>query len=287
MYTLVEDLLVLSAAFVLTGFFLGLAIALISIKDLAIRLGKSPVGIAFTKPFSLNRWWPAGSGARPIKFDNLEPVPIQYPEVHMKNKWFNLSSPTRDDQVQVQQSDAGGKGPEVALHPPDSEPVLPVVADIRPSGATLLDAYRQHAIKRSAGEYNINKVAEMLQSEHIRTLPRQAKRAAILLALQAAGVKLQDVLEDAIQQNEALDNAEHAREAALGEFETRKEQLNHKLQVMMESLVTEYDALIQHNKEEVSAERDKFAEWRLAKIQEEQKIADAVSYLIDENATSD
>ena len=51
--------------------------------------------------------------------------------------------------------------------------------------------------------------------------------------------------------------------------------------------MTEYDALIQHNKEEVSAERDKFAEWRLAKIQEEQKIADAVSYLIDENATSD
>ena len=98
---------------------------------------------------------------------------------------------------------------------------------------------------------------------------------------------MHDVVDDAVRHNEALDNAEHAREAALGELETRKEQLNHKLQVMMESLVTEYDALIQRNKEEVSAERDKFAEWKLAKIQEEQKIADAVSYLIDENATSD
>jgi DNA-binding transcriptional MerR regulator len=164
--------------------------------------------------------------------------------------------------------------------------VLPVVADIRPSGATLLDAYRQHAIKRSAGEYNIYKVAEMLQSEHIRTLPRQAKRAAILLALQAAGVKLQDVIDDAVQQNEALDNAARARETALGEFEARKEQVNRKLQVMIESLVAEYDARIQRNNEEVSAERDKFAEWKLAKIQEEQKIADAVSYLLDENAAS-
>jgi acyl-CoA reductase-like NAD-dependent aldehyde dehydrogenase len=50
--------------------------------------------------------------------------------------------------------------------------------------------------------------------------------------------------------------------------------------------VVEYDARIQRTKEEMNAERDKFAEWKRRKAEEEQKIADALSYLMDENAPS-
>jgi hypothetical protein len=46
-----------------------------------------------------------------------------------------------------------------------------------------------------------------------------------------------------------------------------------KLQAMVQSVVAEYDAPIQRPQEEVSAERDKFAEWKHTKAQEEQKIA--------------
>ena len=128
------------------------------------------------------------------------------------------------------------------------------------------------------------KVAQMLRSEHMRALPGQAKRAAILVALQAAGVKVADVIDDAVQRSEALANAERAREKALREFELRKEEANRKVQVMVQSLVAEYDARIQRTKEEVSAERDKLAEWRRMKAEEEQKIADALSYVMSGHA---
>jgi DNA gyrase/topoisomerase IV subunit A len=158
-----------------------------------------------------------------------------------------------------------------------------VVADDRPADISLLEEYRSKVNTRSTGEYTILKVAEMLQSEHMHALPGQAKRAAILVALQAAGVKPTDVIDDAVQRSEVLANAERNREKALREFELRKEEANRKVQAMVQSLVAEYDARIQRTKEEISAERDKFAEWRRTKAEEEQKIAGAVSYLMNEN----
>jgi hypothetical protein len=294
MYTLVECLTVVFAALVVAGLFFLVAVILISIKQLGILLANTPVGVALIRPLTLNRWRPAGSSARPIEFDSLVPVPTQNPEVHMKKKWHSFLLPARDDTTQEQQSIVGAsKGPESALHPPESalhppdfDSGIAVVADIRPAGASLLDKYREQATKHSGGEYTILKIVQMLQSDHIRALPRQTKRAAILVALQVAGVKVADVIDDAVQRNDALDNAERAREKALQEIETRKEQANRKLQALVQSLVAEYDARIQRNNEEVSAERDKFAEWRHAKVEEEQRIADALSYLLDENAPS-
>ena len=287
MYTLAEYLTVVFAALVVAGLFFLVAVILISIKTLRIRLGNTSVAVALTRPLTLNWWRPTGSGARPIEFDSLVQVPAQNPEVHMKKKWQTFLLQARGERKQEQKSIvAAGRGPETALDPPDSDSGIAVVADVRPAEISLLEEYRQQVTTRSTGEYTILKVAQMLQSEHIRALPRQAKRAAILVALQAAGVKLGDVIDDAVQRNEVLANAERAREKVLQEFETRKEEANRKVQALVQSLVAEYDARIQRNKDEVSAERDKFAEWRQAKIEEEQKIADALSYLMDENAPS-
>jgi hypothetical protein len=104
------------------------------------------------------------------------------------------------------------------------------------------------------------------------------------VALQAAGVKVTDVIDDAVQRTDVLANAERNREKALREFEMRKEEANRKVQAMVHSLIAEYDARIQRTKEEVSAERDKFADWKRVKAEEEQKIAGAVAYLVNEQA---
>jgi hypothetical protein len=205
----------------------------------------------------------------------------------MKRKWYSLLLQAKDDSGNGQQSSVGaGRGLESALHPPDSDSGIAVAADVGPADISLLEEYRGQVSTRSTGEYTILKVAQMLQSEHMRPLPGQAKRAAILMALQAAGVKVADVIDDAVRRNEILANAERAREKALQEFEARKEEANRKVQALVQSLVAEYDARIQRNKEEVGAERDKFAEWRHTKAEEEQKIADAVSYLMNGNAPS-
>jgi hypothetical protein len=199
----------------------------------------------------------------------------------MKGKWYSLLLGTRDDS-----NNGAGTGLESALHLPDSDSEVAVDADGRPADGSLFEEYRGQVNTRSTGEYTILKVAQMLRSEHMRALPGQVKRAAILVALQAAGVKVADVIDDALQRSEALANAERAREKALREFELRKEEANRKVQAMVQSLVAEYDARIQRTKEEVSAERDKLAEWRRMKAEEEQKIADALSYVMNGHVPS-
>src|SRR5881275_1252540 len=45
--------------------------------------------------------------------------------------------------------------------------------------------------------FTIFKIADMLKSEHIRSLPVEIKRSSVLLALDAASVKVQEIIEDA------------------------------------------------------------------------------------------
>src|SRR5574341_494342 len=59
------------------------------------------------------------------------------------------------------------------------------------------DIYRAAEIQPPAHGYTILKAASMLQSEHLRGLPAEVRRSSILVALDAAGVKIAEVIEDA------------------------------------------------------------------------------------------
>jgi hypothetical protein len=203
----------------------------------------------------------------------------------MKGKWYNSLLGAKGNPGNGQQPMVGaGEVPESAPHPPDCPAGIAVVPDTQSTDASLLEVYRGQVNSRSTGEYTILKVVQMLQSEYMRPLPAPAKRAAILVALQAAGVRVSDVIDDAVQRTDVLANAERNREKALREFEMRKEEANRKVQAMVQSLVAEYDARIHRTNEEINAERNKFAEWKQTKLEEEQKIAEALSYLMDGNA---
>jgi hypothetical protein len=285
MYPFAESLTVVFAALAVAALFFLLAVILVSLKELGVRLANTSVGVALIRPLTLARRRPTWSRARPVEFDSSVPVATENPEVHMKRKWYSLLLRARDALKEGQQSLGGADGePESALDPSDGDSGIAAVAEGRPADLSLLEEYRRQVNTRSTGEYTILKVAQMLQSEHMRALPGPAKRAAILVALQAAGVKVTDVIDDAVQRSEVLANAERRREKALREFELRKQEANRKLQAMVQSLVAEYDARIQRTKEEVSTEKDKFAEWKRTKAEEEQKIAGAVAYLMNESA---
>ena len=145
------------------------------------------------------------------------------------------------------------------------------------------EIYRAAEIQAPAHGYTIMKIAEMLQSERIRTLPAEVKRNSILLALDASGVKIEEVIEDAVKRDRALDGFERVQQKALDDLEARKESENQQIQAELDRLVQEHNARIQANKDEVSKEKERFYGWRLQKQQEEQKIADSVSYFVTEN----
>jgi hypothetical protein len=145
------------------------------------------------------------------------------------------------------------------------------------------EIYRAAEIQPPAHGYTIMKVAEMLQSERIRTLPAEVKKNSILLALDASGVKIEAVIEDAVRRDRALDAFERVQQKALDELEARKAQDNGQIQAELDRLIQEHKARIQANNDEVAKEKERFYAWRLQKQQEEQKIAESVSYFVAEN----
>ncbi len=127
------------------------------------------------------------------------------------------------------------------------------------------------------------KVADMLQSERIRALPAEVKKNSVLLALDAAGVKIEAIIEDAVRRDRALDGFERVQQKALDGLEARKAQENQQVQQELDRVIEEHRARIQANNDEVAKEKERFYGWRLQKQREEQKIADSVSYFVAEN----
>ena len=123
----------------------------------------------------------------------------------------------------------------------------------------------------------------MLESERIRTLPSDVKKSTVLVALDAAGVDIKEVIQDAIRRDRALDTYERVQQHAAEELEGRKSKENTDIQAQIDKYVTEQRAKIQANNEAISREKERFTSWRLKKQQEEKKIAEAVGYFVSEN----
>ena len=107
---------------------------------------------------------------------------------------------------------AGDLAPEASAPAPSPPP-----AGTAPS-ADLSIVYESAQIVPPAHGYTVLKVAEMLQSEHIRALPAEVRRKSVLVALDAAGVKVEDIVEDAVRRDRALDTYERVLQKRLDEL---------------------------------------------------------------------
>jgi len=210
----------------------------------------------------------------------------------MGKKWYNflvsVDNPAEGGLEEDGTPEAGRKSPA----PSAAQTVAQIAgaAVIEPKFTTPVsnptsfdEIYRAAEIPDASHGYTILKIADMLQSEHIRSLAPTVKRSSILLALEAAGVKLQEVIEDAVRRDRALDTYEHVQEKALHELEGQKAEENRQIQAEVDRIVAEHQARIQKNSDEVTKEKERFYGWRLKKQQEEKKISDAVSYFVTEN----
>ena len=145
------------------------------------------------------------------------------------------------------------------------------------------EIYAAAEIAPPAHGYTILKVAEMLDNPHIKELPSEVKRSSVLVALDAAGVKVQEVVEDAVRRDKALDAFERVQQKQIEDLEAAKLEENRKLQTELDKLTADYKAKIQANNDSVAARKESFYGWRLEKQKMEQKISDAVSHFVTEN----
>lgn len=137
------------------------------------------------------------------------------------------------------------------------------------------DIYRAAGIMNPRRGYSIGKVVEMLHSEHLRGLSKEMRRAAVLMALEAAGIPLDQVHQDAITRQDALNSYEAEQRRQLEAGCARKAEENVQIQAEMERVKAHYMARISRNEDGVEREKATFGGWLTMKQQEAQSISEA------------
>jgi hypothetical protein len=209
----------------------------------------------------------------------------------MTKKWYNYIVSV-DDPAGAEPGPAKGKSAPAATTKSAAQSVAEIASSMAAepkfttpvSDPTSFDEiYKAAEIPPAPQGYSILKISQMLESERIRTLPSDVKRSSILVALDAAGVDIKEVIQDAIRRDRALDTYERVQQRAADDLEARKTKENSEIQAQIDKYVTEQRARIHSNTEAIAREKERFTGWRLKKQQEEKKIAEAVGYFTSEN----
>jgi hypothetical protein len=164
------------------------------------------------------------------------------------------------------------------------------VAGMAKTVAPVLDSFEEvyatAGVKAPAKSYTILKVAEMLNNRHLAEMTPDAKRNSLMMALEAAGAEIGDLLQDAVARNRALDEYEERRQEQIKTFEAAKAEENNKLHAEMERLTSQYMSRIQANSDQVAHEQDEFRDWQKRKLQESQRITEAATLCVPQGNSS-
>jgi hypothetical protein len=210
---------------------------------------------------------------------------------HMQRKWLGLANwhNQQDGLSGSGNGNSNGKGekeshaPEMAP-PADKTPADPLGTSVVSLQAELLpmdDIYRAAGIINPRKGYSISKVVEMLASEHIRGAAKDMRRAAVLMALDAAGIPIDQVQQDAKARKDALDSYEAEQRKRVEAEWARKAEENIQIQAELDRVKALYMARISRNLEGVAQEKDAFNGWLTMKQQETQSISDAAELCLE------
>jgi hypothetical protein len=141
----------------------------------------------------------------------------------------------------------------------------------------LQDIYLAVGIASPRLGYNIDTVSGMLDSDHLRGMTSEVNRASVLMALEAAGTPVNELLQDGAKRLDALNNYEAAERKRFEDYEARKSQENAQIQSEIERMTAHCLERIKHNLSEVTLAKDAFLNWQTTKQKEAQRISEAVA----------
>jgi hypothetical protein len=192
----------------------------------------------------------------------------------------NLSALRRKARDQQQRLGATAENllyKRTALQTDDKRPLLNIEEELA-TGKTIEHFER---VYEGAGltdkKFSVTSLAKLVQtSRHLRSQSPQTKSTALLVALEAVNISVNDVMEDASQRERALDSYEAVQRQALEEFESRKDRINSELQAELDAKFAEINAKIQANQSQVSHVRTTFARWQAFKREEVERLRETI-----------
>lgn len=160
--------------------------------------------------------------------------------------------------------------------PPDLPPSkLP--ADIM----DFAEVYREARIEPPPHGYGIDKVESMLNHPRLVALRPEQRAAAVLAALEAAGVEFTDVLKDAVLRDHAIERFALAKEAEMQAERLRAEEAVVRARQELDAFVTEKRAEVERLRREITEAEERFAELQERRRVEERRILEVSDHLSD------
>jgi hypothetical protein len=215
---------------------------------------------------------------------------------HMRDKWLELPWLKKQEGVSGsgpgnEVGSNGNSAKENSVHdltqPTQKVPMRAAreVPNFQIDLSPMEDIYRAAGIMDPRKGYSITKVVDMLHSAHIRDLSKEMKRAAVLMALETAGIPIDQIQRDAKERQDALDAHEALQRKHVEAEWARKAEEVIQIQAELESIKAHYMARISQNMEGVAREKETFSSWLTLKQQECQSMADAVELCLKSPAS--
>jgi hypothetical protein len=129
----------------------------------------------------------------------------------------------------------------------------------------------------ATSQWDILKVSEMLNCEHLRALSAADKHSAITMALQAADAGVEDLLKDAVERLRVLNEYEQDQQSRFQKYEAVKLLESGRLTAELETIRNRYQERIDAILEDLEQRKATIREWQSKKEQEQLRITEAVS----------
>jgi hypothetical protein len=187
--------------------------------------------------------------------------------------------PERNEQLK------GPLGPgQPATEWPEKNTRKPAVPPVPPPFEQI---YRSAAVKPPELAYGIQKVAEMGNSCHLAGMSPAFKRKALLMALEASGTDVGQVLNDVVTRQRALKEYEESYLDKVNQFEAAQTEQNRLQQAELDRITNQFKARIEASLDEVEHWHDGFREWQKSKQQELQRLTEAAALCVPHEAAED
>lgn len=177
----------------------------------------------------------------------------------------------------------------VEILPQSYEARLPELPPSRLS-ADIMDfgeVYREARIEPPVHGYGIDKIESMLNHPRLVAIRPEQRAAAVLAALEAAGVEFTDVLRDASLRDQAIERFALAKEAEMQAERQHAEEAVTRARQELDAFVTEKRTEVERLRREIKEAEERFAELQERRRVEERRIVEVSDHLADTPPTRD
>jgi hypothetical protein len=143
------------------------------------------------------------------------------------------------------------------------------------------EVYREAHIEPPTHGYGVDKVETMLNHPRLVALRPEQRAAAVLAALETAGVEFTDVLRDASLRDLAIERFALAKEAEMQAERVRAEEAVVRARQELDTFTAEKRAEIERLRREIKEAEERFAEIQERRRVEERRIVEVSDHLSD------